>query len=124
MLWPPLVTSQVVTVIGKGRAVAPEGPCCLPPAASTADLTESGLAPVSTQNALKAANRGGSDACASVPAVRIATVAIRIGPSLRICLTLQGLHLSEKSVAFMSASGLGCGKSVFYTARVIFRHRA
>src|SRR5215472_15939270 len=124
MLWPPAVISQLVVVIGQGDAVALRGTRCLPPAASTADFTASGLAPVSTQNALKAANRGGSCTCASAPAVRIATVAIRIGPSLRICLTLQGLHLSEKSVAFMSASGLGCGKSVFYTARVIFRHRA
>src|SRR5215831_11039226 len=89
MLWPPLVTSQMVTVIGQGDAVALGGTRCLPPAASTADFTEAGLAPVSTQDALKVANRGGSGTCASVPAVRIAMVAIRIGSSLRICLTLR-----------------------------------
>src|SRR6516165_17438 len=89
MLWPPVVMSQVVTVIRSGNAVAPGGPCCLPPAASTADFTASGLAPVSTQNALKAANRGGSCTCAWAPAVRIATVAIRTGPNLRIRLTLR-----------------------------------
>src|SRR5215472_4963432 len=89
MLWPPAVISQLVVVIGQGDAVALGGTRCLPPAASTADFTTSGLAPVSMQNALKAANRGGSCTCASAPAVRIATVAIRIGPSLRICLTLR-----------------------------------
>src|SRR5215467_7916922 len=89
MLWPPLVTSQLVTVIGKGRAVAPEGPCRLPPAASTADFTESGLAPVSTQNNLKAANRGGSGTCASVPTLRIAMFASRIGPHPCICVTFR-----------------------------------
>src|SRR6516165_9276300 len=90
MLWPPLVLSQLATVIGQGDAVALGGTCCLPPAASTADFTTSGLVPVSMQNALKAANRGGSCTCASAPAVRIATVAIRrTGPSLRICLTLR-----------------------------------
>src|SRR5215467_10694326 len=89
MLWPPAVMSQLVVVIGQGDAVALGGTRCLPPAASTADFTASGLAPVSMQNALKAANRGGSRTCASAPSVRIATVAIRIGPSLRICLTLR-----------------------------------
>src|SRR5215831_19489 len=89
MLWPPAVMSQLVIVIGQGDADALGGTRCLPPATSTADFTASGLAPVSMQNALKAENRGGSCTCASAPAVRIATVAIRIGPSLRICLTLR-----------------------------------
>src|SRR5215471_9115576 len=89
MLWPPVVMSQMVAVIGQGDAVALGGTRCLPPAASTADFTASGLAPVSMQNALKAANRGGSCTCASAPAARIATVAMSIGPSLRICPTLR-----------------------------------
>src|SRR5499427_9976476 len=89
MLWPPAVISQLAVVIGQGDAVARGGTRCLPPAVSTADFTASGLAPVSTQNALKTENRGGSCTCASAPAVRITTVAIRRGPSLRICLTLR-----------------------------------
>src|SRR5215472_7411088 len=112
MLWPPAVISQLVVVIGQGDAVALGGTRCLPPAASTVDFTASGFAPVSTQNALNAANRGGSCTCASVPAVRIAAVPIRISPSLRISFTLgfvphRGLHLSETSAAFYARYGSG-----------------
>src|SRR6516225_5935546 len=117
MLWPPVVMSQLVTVIGQGDAVALGGTRCLPPAASTADFTASGLVPVSMQNALKAANRGGSCTCASAPAVRIPTVAIRIGPSLRICLTLwfvphRNYTYRKRAPLFMPASGLARTKSV------------
>src|SRR5215470_1626095 len=117
MLWPPAVISQLVVVIGQGDADALGGTRCLPPAASTADFTASGLAPVSMQNVLKAANRGGSCTCASAPAVRNTMVAIRIGPSLRICLTLRfvphvevcKVHTYQKrGAASTFATGLGC----------------
>src|SRR5262249_62197548 len=88
MLWPPVVMSQMVTDIGQGDAVALGATRCLPPAASTADFTASGLAPVSTQNALNAANRGGSCTCASVSAVRVAAGPIKVSARLGIFFSL------------------------------------
>src|SRR5215831_12309507 len=109
MLWPPAVISQLVVVIGQGDAVALGGTRCLPPAASTADFTASGLAPVSMQNALKAANRGGSCTCGTggqdcdgrnQDMSKSAHL-----PHLEVCASPQGLHLSETSAAFYACFG-------------------
>src|SRR5215471_2671439 len=118
ILCPPAVRSQVVTVIGKGCAVVPRGTRCFPPTASTADLTASGLASVSTQTALKTANSGGSCACALAPAVRIVTVTIRIGPNLRIYLT-STFATSRLCPLRVNCKGLAAGDS--FGRRHIFR---